>query len=162
MSAYSSFSCRALLLPVVVMLLPATASYAHHSLAPYDIRNAIEVTGVADNFVFRRPHPMLRLIDEEGVSWIIEVPLRHWQRSGVAEDAIEEGDELKVLIFPARNGDPEGAMSGFTKDGEFHSVAARIGQKEGNAAADAIERGEPLEEVLEKYKKPDGPSTPRD
>ena len=155
MSASSRFLVSVILLPVFAILVPATSSYAHHSLAPYDIRNAIEITGVAEDFTYRRPHPMLRLIDEEGVSWTIEVPIRHWERSGVAPDAIEPGDQLVVLIFAARNGSPKGAMSGFTKDGKFYSVAARIGQKEGNAAADAIERGEPLEEVLEEYAKPE-------
>lgn len=155
MSAFYSFLFRGFPLPVIALLIPATASFAHHSLAPYDIRNAIELTGVAADFAYRNPHPMLRLVDEEGVSWIIEVPKRHWDRSGIARDAIEQGDQLVVLVFPARDGDPKAAMSGFTKDGTFYSVAERIGQKEGNEAADAIERGEPLEEVLEKYKKPE-------
>lgn len=155
MRASFKYLFRGFLLAIIVMLIPATASFAHHSLAPYDIRNAIEISGVVDDFVYRKPHPMLRLIDEDGVTWTIEVPVRHWERSGIAPDAIENGDELLVLIFPARDGDPDAALSGFTKNGEFYSVAARIGQKEGNAAADAIEAGEPLDEVLEKYKKPE-------
>lgn len=143
-----SFHIRNVALAATMSLLWATAAIAHHSLAPFDIRNPTEVTGVADKFVFRRPHPMLTLTDTEGVEWIIEVPLRHWERSGVPTDAIEAGDELVVLLFPARNGSPEGAMSGFTKNGQFTSVADSIGQREANAAADAIEGGADVREAV--------------
>lgn len=140
---------------VSCLLLPAAASYAHHSFAPYDIRNPIEVSGVAERFVYRRPHPMLSLKDEDGVTWEIEVPIRRWERAGLAADAIEAGDELVVKVFPARSGDPEAAMSGFTKNGSYFSVTENVRQRSGNAAADAIERGEALEDVLEKYEKPE-------
>ena len=155
MSAYSNFLCRGFLLSVFAMLVPAAAGYAHHSFAPYDIRNAVEITGVAEDFAYRRPHPELTLIDEEGVSWEIEVPTRRWEREGLAKDAIEPGDNLVVRIFPARNGTPKAAMSGFTKDGAYYSVTEDVRQRSGNEAADAIESGESLEEVLERYPEPE-------
>ena len=97
---------------------------------------------------------MLNLTDTDGVAWIIEVPLRHWERSGVPTDAIAAGDELVVLLFPARNGSPEGAMSGFTKNGQFTSVADSIGQREANAAADAIEGGMDVRDAVVANLKP--------
>lgn len=133
------------------LLLPAAASQAHHSFAPFDIRNPVEISGVAASFAYRRPHPRLILVDEDKVSWDIEVPIRRWERAGLPPDAIEAGDELVVRIFPARNGSPKAAMSGFTKDGTYHSVTEEIRQQSGNEAADAIERGEALDEVLERY-----------
>ena len=124
--------------------------FAHHSYAPYDIRNPIEVSGVAEEFVYRRPHPMLSLIDSEGTHWEIEVPIMFWDREGYAPDEIKPGDELTVLGWPARNGRPDLAMSGFTpKGGEFHNVLERIGQQFANEAADRLEAGEELESVLE-------------
>jgi hypothetical protein len=128
--------------------MPAAASLAHHSYAPYDIRNAIEISGVAESFAYK-------LVDEDGVSWEIEVPIRRWERAGIAPDAIEAGDELVVRIFPARNGSPKAALSGFTKNGEYYSVTEQIGQRSGNEAADAIEAGEELEEVLKRYPDPE-------
>jgi len=154
MSAYSRFLVRSLQLSVFAMLIPA-ASYAHHSFAPYDIRNAVEITGVAEDFAYRRPHPKLTLIDEEGVSWEIEVPIRRWERADLAPDAIEPGDHLVVRVFPARNGSPKAAMSGFEKEGTYYSVTEEVRQRSGNEAADAIERGETLEEVLERYPDPE-------
>ena len=155
MSAYSRFVFRGFLLFVFAMLVPAAASYAHHSFAPYDIRNAVEIAGVAEDFSYRRPHAKLSLIDEEGVSWEIEVPIRRWERAGLAPDAIEPGDKLVVRIFPARDGTPKAAMSGFTKDGTYYIVTEDVGQQSGNEAADAIESGEPLEDVLERYAEPE-------
>jgi len=155
MSACSSSLFRGFLLSVFAILIPAAASYAHHSFAPYDIRNTVEITGVAEDFAYRRPHPKLSLVGEDGVIWEIEVPIRRWERAGLAPDAIEPGDQLLVRIFPARNGTPKAAMSGFKKDGTYYSVTEDIGQRSGNEAADAIERGEPLEEVLEKYAEPE-------
>jgi len=136
-------------------LLATGYAFAHHSFAPYDIRNAIEITGVAEDFAYRRPHPKLSLVDEEGVSWEIEVPIRRWERADLAPDAIEPGDQLVVRVFPARNGIPKAAMSGFKKDGTYYSVTEDVRQRSGNEAADAIESGEPLEEVLEKYAEPE-------
>ncbi len=151
MGANSNFFVRGFLISVVAMLIPAAASYAHHSFAPFDIRNAVEITGVAEDFVYRQPHPKLVLIDEEGAQWEVEVPIRRWERAGIAPDAIKPGDKLVVRIFPARNGSRKAAMSGFTKDGKYYSVTEEVRQQSGNEAADAIERGVPLEEVLDKY-----------
>ena len=136
-------------------LLVTGYAFAHHSFAPYDIRNPIEITGVAEDFVYRRPHPMLTLLDDENVQWEIEVPLRFWDRAGIAQDAIKPGDELMVRGFPARNGDPEMAMGGFEVNGMYYAVHEEIGQRSGNEAADAIERGESLESVLERYADPE-------
>ena len=155
MSACSNFLFRGFLLSVFAMLIPAAASYAHHSFAPYDIRNPIEISGVTEDYVYRRPHPKLSLVDEEGVSWDIEVPNRRWEQAGLATDAIEAGDQLVVRLFPARNGAPKAAMSGFTKDGAYYSVTEDVRQRSGNEAADAIESGESLEEVLERYPEPE-------
>ncbi len=155
MSAYSSFLFRGFLLSVFATLIPAAASYAHHSFAPYDIRNPIEISGVAEDFVFRRPHPMLTLLDSEGVEWVIEVPTQFWGRAGLAQDAIKPGDELRVLVHPARNGDPEAALGGFEVNGTYHAIHEEVGQRSGNEAADAIERGESLESVLERFANPE-------
>jgi hypothetical protein len=94
---------------------------------------------------------MLTFLDDGNVEWEIEVPLRFWDRAGIAQDAIKPGDELVVRGFPARNGGPEMAMAGFELNGTYYSVHEEIGQQSGNEAADAIEGGESVESVLERY-----------
>jgi hypothetical protein len=136
-------------------LLVTGHAFAHHSFAPFDIRNPIEISGVTEDFVYRNPHPKLSLVDEEGVSWEIEVPTRRWVQEGLARDAIKPGDQLVVRVFPSRDGAPLAAMSGFEKDGTYYNVTEEVRQRSGNEAADAIERGEPLEEVLERYPEPE-------
>jgi len=126
-------------------------AFAHHSFAPYDIRNAIEITGVAEEFRYMRPHPRLTFLDDSNVEWDIEIPLMFWNRAGLAPDAIKAGDELVVLGWPARNGDPEMALSGFTLDGTFFSVLEEVRQRSAVEAAEAIEAGESLESVLEEH-----------
>jgi hypothetical protein len=155
MSAYPIVSFRGFLFAFLAMLIPAAASYAHHSFAAFDIRNAIEITGVTEDFVYRRPHPKLTVLDDENVMWEIEVPIRFWNQAGLPEDAIKPGDEVIVRGFPARSGAPKLAMSGFKKDGTYHSIHEEIGQKSANEAADAIENGESVEAVLERYAEPE-------
>jgi len=155
MSANSRFSVRKFLLGFLAVLIPTAATYAHHSFAAFDIRNAIEITGVTEDFIFRRPHPMLILVDDENVTWRIEVPVRFWNRAGLPQDAIKPGDEIMVRGFPARSGAPEMAMGGFEIDGTYHSIHDEIGQRSANEAADAIEKGESVEDVLERYVEPE-------
>jgi len=126
-------------------------AFAHHSFAPYDIRNPIEITGVTEDFVFRNPHPRLTLLDDENVKWEIEVPLRFWNRAGIAKDAIKPGDELMVRVWPARDGSPDAVMSSFELNGTYYNVHEDVGQSSVYKAADATERGESLESVLERY-----------
>ncbi len=144
-----------ILLLALGTLIPTAASYAHHSFAPYDIRKPIEIKGTADSFSYRNPHAKLMLTDEDGLSWDIEVPNRRWQRAGLEQDAIKEGDQLLVRIFPARNGSPSAAMSGFTKDGTYYSVTEEVRQKSGVEAAERIESGEAVEDVLKDYPEPE-------
>ena len=98
---------------------------------------------------------MLTLVDAENVTWHFEVPVRFWNRAGLPEDAIKPGDEIMVRGFPARSGAPEMAMGGFEVGGTYHSIHEDVGQRSANEAADAIESGEALEDVLERYAEPD-------
>ena len=141
------------------MLTPAAVSNAHHSFAPYDINNPIMISGVAESFPWRRPHPKLTVVDDQNVTWEIEVPTRGWTRAEIPQDAIKPGDEVKVRGFPARDGSSRMALSGFEVHGTYHTVREEINQRSAREAAEAIENGESLESVLEKY---DVPRPPRD
>jgi hypothetical protein len=43
------------------------------------------------------------------------------------------------------------AISGFDLNGTFYNVHEEVGQRSGNEAADAIESGESVESVLERF-----------
>jgi len=140
---------------ILVALFATSTSQAHHSYAPYDIRNSIELPGVAESFVFRAPHPRLLLKDAEGVEWDIEVPIMFWRRAEYPEDAIKAGDELVITGFPARDGSPKMALAGFEVNGTYYPVHENIRQRTAVEAAERIEAGEDLEEVLADYPEPE-------
>ena len=129
----------------LVMLFAAFAlplgGQAHHSFAPYDIRTKVEFSGVVESWTFVRPHPILELREEgaEGRIWRIEVATRRWERREIPTDAIKEGDVLDVVVWPARDGSPEGVLSAFTNDGVYTLIHAEIRQRAANEAADAAE-----------------------
>lgn len=114
---------------------------AHHSFAPYDIRTKIEFSGVVESWRFVRPHPMLELKEGggEGRVWRIEVATRQWERQEIPTDAIEEGDVLDVVVWPARDGSPTGVLSAFTREGVYTLIHEEVRQRSANEAADAAE-----------------------
>ena len=150
MRGYFNFTRSGILFSLLVVLIPA-ASNGHHSFAPYDINNPIVISGVAESFPWRWPHPKLTLVDDESVTWEIEVPTRAWSRAEIPQDAIKAGDQVTVRGFPARDGSSNMAMSGFEIDGTYHTVREEIRQRSAVEAAEAIDNGESLESVLERY-----------
>jgi hypothetical protein len=151
MRGYFNFTRSGIPFSLLVVLIPAAVSNAHHSFAPYDINHPIVISGVAESFPWRRPHPKLTLVDDERVTWEIEVPTRAWTRAEIPQDAIKPGDEVTVRGFPARDGSSNMAMSGFEIDGTYHTVREEIRQRSAVEAAEAIDNGESLESVLERY-----------
>ena len=91
------------------------------------------------------------MLKRDNVEWVIEVPIRFWERAGLPQDAIEPGDEIVVRGFPAPTGAAKMALAAFEKEGTFYSVHEQVGQRTANEAADAIEAGESLESVLERF-----------
>ena len=128
---------------------------AHHSYAPYDIRNSVDLPGLVESFRFISPHPQLLLVDEKGVEWDIEIPIMFWRRAEYPEDAIKAGDQIVVKGFPARNGSPKMALAGFEVGGTYYPVHEQINQRTAVEAADRLEAGEDLDAVLADYPEPE-------
>ena len=129
--------------PLILLtaVLLAGSAIAHHSFAPYDIRQTIEVSGVVESWRFMRPHPILELREEgeNGRTWTIEVATRAWERQEIPHDAIENGDFLDAVVWPARNGSAEGVLSAFTIDGVYTLIHDQIRQRSAVEAAEAAE-----------------------
>ncbi|MFL2546101.1 MAG: DUF6152 family protein [Candidatus Rariloculaceae bacterium] len=128
-------------LPLVLMaaLLLVGVAKAHHSFAPYDIRQKVEFSGVVESWRFARPHPILMIREdgEDGRTWKLEVATRQWERQEIPKDAIESGDALDVVIWPARDGSAEGVLSAFTNDGVYALIHDEVRQRSANEAAEA-------------------------
>ena len=123
-------------------LLLSGGAHAHHSFAPFDIRQTVELSGVVETWRFARPHPILVLQEEgeDGRTWRIEVATRRWQRQGIPTDAIANGDFLEVVVWPARDGSSEGVLSAFTNNGVYTLIQDEIRQRSAVAAAEAADR----------------------
>jgi hypothetical protein len=117
------------------------SAIAHHSFAPYDIRQTIEFSGTVESWRFMRPHPVLKLKEAgaDGRTWTIEVATRQWERQEIPHDAIANGDTLDVVVWPARDGSAEGVLSAFTNNGEFTLIQDQIRQRSAVEAAEAAE-----------------------
>ena len=76
MRGFFGLTSSGCLFTLLVAFMPASVSHAHHSFAPYDINNAIEITGVAEEFPWRPPHPIITIVDDQDVRWEFEVPTR--------------------------------------------------------------------------------------
>ena len=161
MRGFFGLTSSGCLFTLLVAFMPASVSHAHHSFAPYDINNAIEITGVAEEFPWRRPHPIITIVDDQDVRWEIEVPTRAWTRAEIPQDAIKAGDKVRIRGFPARNGSSKMALSGFEVHGTYHTVRDTINQESARLAAEAIENGESIESAMEKYDKPTERREPR-
>ena len=129
-----------LIILFAALVLPL-GTQAHHSFAPYDIRTKIEFSGVVESWRFARPHPILELKAEGGEEhvWRIEVATRRWEQQEIPTDAIKEGDVLDVVVWPAKDGSPEGVLSAFTKDGVYTLIHEEVRQRSANEAAEAAE-----------------------
>ena len=62
----------------------------------------------------------------DGHTWRIEVATRQWERQEIPTDAIKEGDVLDVVVWPARDGSPEGVLSAFTNDGVYTLIHEEV------------------------------------
>ena len=135
---------RTNLVTLFAALVLPMGGQAHHSFAPYDIRTKIEFSGVVESWRFVRPHPMLELREQGGEerTWRIKVATRQWERQEIPTDAIKAGDVLDVVVWPARDGSPEGVLSAFTNDGVYRLIHEEVRQRSANEAADAAEAAE--------------------
>jgi hypothetical protein len=82
---------------------------AHHGQAVYDENNPIQLKGTVISFDWINPHCFVNLDvkDEKGnvVHWIAEtVNPGKLARAGWTKDSLKPGDQITVILTPARNG----------------------------------------------------------
>jgi hypothetical protein len=89
---------------VLVWLVPGGSLLAHHSLARFDITQAVRVKGTVVRFQPINPHSFL-FLDETGADgtsrrWAIEGPsIFQLTRRGVAQDELKPGDVVEVCGY---------------------------------------------------------------
>ena len=108
-----------LLLLAVVVAVP---SFAHHSTAMYDMNHPVTVTGVVKRFEWTNPHAFvyLEVKDEKGnaVEWEVEMmSLNHLRGYGWTSKTVKAGDMISCTGGAAKSGAPS-MISSFMKLGD--------------------------------------------
>jgi hypothetical protein len=99
----------------VVLLMRPSAVAAHHGAATFDTTAERTLKGTVTEFVWSNPHCILRLdvkaADGTVTNWsvatsnVADVSKRGWSRR-----SLKPGDEVTVLIQPAKSGAPVGMI----------------------------------------------------
>ena len=120
------------------ILLLSLSVHAHHSFAIYDLEQKTELKGVVTDLTVRNPHIILTVesLDEQGnaVEWRIESmnPTR-WRSFEFPEvdEITNVGDEISILGWKAKNGDPEMALGTIITADDEIEIRDRIRQGQG-------------------------------
>jgi hypothetical protein len=122
--------------------LMAAVATAHHSTAEFDYTKQLTIQGKVKEVQWTNPHSYIQLLvtgdDGKQVEWSVEIgsPSLNinlgWRKSSVVA-----GDEVTMLLSPARNGTPYGTLRVLTfPDGrELKGVAAQVGNRPAPPAA---------------------------
>jgi hypothetical protein len=97
-------------LSLLVALSAATAA-AHHGNSAYDETVRVPVKGVVTEFVWSNPHSQIYLDvkgkDGKVVKWAVETNSPGiLTRAGWTRQSVKPGDEVTIILCPARNGAP--------------------------------------------------------
>jgi len=97
-----------LVLPLLLLCTPASA---HHGNSAYDEQARVSIKGVVTEFVWTNPHSQIYLDvkDKNGkaVNWGVETNSPAiLTRAGWTSRSIKPGDEVTIIMCPAKNGAP--------------------------------------------------------
>jgi hypothetical protein len=109
---------------------------AHHSTAEFDYTKQLTIEGKVKEVQWTNPHSYIQLLvagdDGKQVEWSVEIGSPSLNINlGWRKNSVVAGDDVMMLLSPARNGTPYGTLRVLTfADGrELKGVAAQIGNR---------------------------------
>ena len=123
---------------VLILLAPLVAAVvtAHHSTAEFDYTRELTIEGTVKEVQWTNPHSYIQLLvagdDGSLVEWSVEIGSPSLNIDlGWRKNSVVAGDEVSMLLSPARNGRPYGTLRVLTfADGrELRGVAAQVGNR---------------------------------
>jgi hypothetical protein len=98
---------------------------AHHGNSSYDSKNPIALKAIVTEFDWQNPHAQIYfdVKDDKGsvVHWTAEtLSPSSLSRAGWSKNSLKPGDEVTVVLMPAKNGAPLG---------HFHEIIFKDGRK---------------------------------
>src|SRR5436189_1453834 len=99
------------LLTILTLLLICASVSAHHGNSAYDEQARVPIKGVVTEFIWTNPHAQIYLDVKEKsgaiVHWAIETNSPGiLTRAGWTRRSLKAGDEVTVILCPAKNGAP--------------------------------------------------------
>lgn len=106
-------------LALSTLLGAATAAWAHHSYAAFDMSKRLLVKGTVQSFEWTNPHCWLRVVvpnaDGSSVVWNVEAGTPNVDsRRGWSPTDIHPGDKVAMILYPLRDGSPGGTLASVT------------------------------------------------
>ncbi len=132
---------QAAVLPTLLLVAGGFAA-AHHSTAEFDYTKQTTIKGKVKEVQWTNPHSYIQLLvpakDGKTEQWSVEIGSPSLNiNMGWKKNSVKIGDEVTMLLSPARNGKPYGTLRVLTKaDGtELKGVAAQVGGRGGPGGA---------------------------
>jgi hypothetical protein len=132
------FTSRLKAVLCVSSLFLAAAASAHHSTAEFDYTKQLTIQGKVKEVQWTNPHSYIQLLvtGEDGTQteWSVEIGSPSLNINlGWRKNSVVAGDDVTMLLSPARNGTPYGTLRVLTfPDGrELRGVAAQVGGRRG-------------------------------
>jgi len=102
-----------------IFCLVAIPAAAHHSMAGFDRKNPVTLTGVVKNFSWQNPHCYIEMEAPgkggEAVTWNIEMTAPGYlARAGWKKTDVKPGDKVTVVADPLLTGEPGGLFVSIT------------------------------------------------
>ena len=122
----------------------AAGAAAHHSTAEFDYTKQVTIKGKVKEVQWTNPHSYIQLLvpgsDGKQVQWSVEIGSPSLNiNMGWKKNSVVAGNEVTMLLSPARNGKPYGTLRVLTFDDgrELKGVAAQVGGRGGPGAPPA-------------------------
>jgi len=116
-----------------ITFLSMGVATAHHSTAEFDYTKQLTIKGAVKEVQWTNPHSYIQLLVDDAagskVEWSVEIGSPSLNVNlGWRKNSVKAGDEVTMLLSPARNGSPYGTLRVLTfADGRtLDGVAARV------------------------------------
>ena len=107
--------CKRPLTLIASLLMLGAPAFAHHGNSAYDETARVPIKGVVTEFIWTNPHSQVYL-DVKGkdgsiVHWAVETNSPGiLTRAGWTRRSVKPGDEVTIILCPAKNGAPVAYM----------------------------------------------------
>jgi hypothetical protein len=121
------------MMAAAMVFLSMGVATAHHSTAEFDYTKQVTIKGAVKEVQWTNPHSYIQLLVDDApgtkVEWSVEIGSPSLNvNMGWRKNSVKAGDEVTMLLSPARNGTPYGTLRVLTfADGrQLEGVAARV------------------------------------